>query len=384
MASTPSLRRRRRLKLAALVLSPVLSVVALEGVFRYRAWRHNESLESAFLRLPETAPTGRTRFFDVIQPHPSDRIIYELRPDLDVEYSGVRLLTNSLGFIGPELAALPDENAITVVGIGASIMFGKGVEVDESFFAVLEQLVQSRYPERAWRFVNTSVPSYNLVMKVESLKRKGLQFRPDLVVLEIASNNLDLPNYVRVADEPLDLGRSFILDYFRERRGIGEETRKRYEVLAPVDRPKLSWDGEAVTDPSRIPPQYRDLVGWDPFNRALDELKELSARHGFEVLVVTHLEIDLMEQMLREVARRGFPVVSGQPDLDEYFRTHFGEEFNAERYCASGLVVNTSNRHPSVLQHRMLGMRLAYEVARSGLIARLMARAPPRPVPDPR
>ena len=88
---------------------------------------------------------------------------------------------------------------------------------------MMGEALARHYPERTWRCINTSAPSYNVVTKVETLKEKGLRFEPDLVVLEIALNNLDLPNYIRVEEDPYDLSRSFLLDYFDEQRGIERE-----------------------------------------------------------------------------------------------------------------------------------------------------------------
>jgi hypothetical protein len=372
-------RSRRRLRVAVLVLSLPLSLLAIEGVFRWRAWQLNhETLEEAFVVQPEVSPTGRVRFYDIIRPHPNDRIIFELRPDLDVEFSGAHLTTNSLGFRGPEL--LPDgPGTVTIVGLGASIMFGHGVADGQDFFTKLGRWLEIRHPDRRWRLVNTAVPSYNAVTKVEVLKEKGLAFEPDLVVLGIASNNLDLPNYVRVAEDPLDPGRSFLLDWFREQRAIEAETERRRAVLASVDKNTLSWDGEVANDPGKIPPQYRDLVGWEPFRRALDELARLSAERGFEVVVVANLEVDLAVQMLAEARQRGFHVVSAMQDLQAWIRDHDGAEFTLERYCRSPLVVNEENLHPSPMQHMLIAQRLGTELERLGVIDRLLAKVAAAP-----
>ena len=70
----------------------------------------------------------------------------------------------------------------------------------------------------------------------------------DLVILGVANNNLDLPNYVRIDEDPLDLGRSFLLDFFRERRTIEEETTSRDAVLAAVNKEKLSWHAQVASE----------------------------------------------------------------------------------------------------------------------------------------
>ena len=364
-------------------LSVVLSLLAIEGVFRFRAWRLNyDTLDGAFARQPEVSPRGRVRLIDIIQPNPNDKIVYELRPNLQTEYSGCRLTTNSLGFRMPEFPLEEAPGTITVLGLGGSIMFGHGVADGEDFFSVLGRLLGESHPERTWRCINTAAPSYNVVTKVETLKEKGLRFDPDLVVLGIASNNLDLPNYIRVEEDPYDLGRSFILDYFAELRGKERESAARFAELALADKPRLSWgsfNAVVTTDPARIPPRYRDLVGWDPFYKALDELKQLSLEHGFEVVVVAHLDYDLVGAMLEAASQRGFHVVLTQDEADAWIRKTYGEPFTIERYCKSELVVNPENLHPSVLQHKLIGRRLAYELWQRGLVGRLLEKVPPGP-----
>ena len=370
--------RSNAFKLAVLGVALLLGLGVVEAAFRYRAWKLNrESLESAFEVPPDTPAVQRTRFCDMIRPSPNDRIIYELRPNLDVEFSGARVHTNDLGFRGPDVPLQADEGTITIVGIGASIMFGYGVADDENFLAVTGELLRRRHPERSWRTINTAVPSYNVVTKVEVLEEKGLQFHPDLVILGIANNNLDLPNYVRIDEDPLDLGRSFLLDFFRERRAIEDETARRDSVLAAVNKEKLSWHAQVASDPSRIPERYRDLVGWEPFRRAMDELARTSLEQGFEVVCVANLDLDISAQMLDEARQRGFHTLMVMDDLRDFIDRQYHEEFTLERYQQSALVVNKANAHPSALQHRMIANRIERLMTNSGLIDRLYAKVPP-------
>src|SRR4029450_9832924 len=129
------------------------------------------------------------------------------------------------------------------------------------------------------------------------------------------------------------------LDYLDELRGLKQEQSARIDELALVDHPKLSWGSVAGTAPSKIPERYGDLVGWRPFYNALDELKALSEQHGFEVVVIANLDVDLAAQMLEAAKERGFEVVLTRDDLESYFRDVLHEPFSLDRYCKSELVV---------------------------------------------
>jgi hypothetical protein len=194
--------------------------------------------------------------------------------------------------------------------------------------------LRSGLPERTWRCINTAVPSYNVVMKVETLKEKGLQYEPDLVVLGIASNNLDLPNYIRVADDPFELKKSFILDYFDELRGLKREESERIGELALVDHPKSLVGSGASPRPTRSPSATAASWAGGPSYAAMDELKALSKEHGFEVVVIANLDVDLAPD-LEAAKERGFEVVLTRDEIETYFQDVRHEPFSMERYCQS-------------------------------------------------
>ena len=368
--------RSNAFKWLTVALAPLVSFGLLEGFFRYRAYVANrDTLAQAFFTPPEHGLGARTRFVDMIQAHPNDKIIYELRPDLDVFYKGSRITTNAQGFRGSEHPLRARKREITIVGIGASIMFGHGLSDGEEYPALLQAGLNWRYPGKHWRVINTGVPSYNVVMKVETLREKGLAYAPDLVLLGIASNNLDLPNYVRIPEDPLDAKHSFFLDFFVDRLARKREAEGRRATLARVDKDKLSWHESVPVSSDKIPPAYRDLVGWEPFERALDELQALSREHGFEVIVFSNLEVDITSRMLREAAERGFHTVSLMDDLVAHMRElRPDEEFTLEAYAASELVVGNGDGHPSALQHKLAARRLLEDWQANGLIERLLAK----------
>ena len=367
----PSSRSRRgpssRTKLALLLLAPVISI---EVAFRAHAWhRNNITLEAAF-RLPDERPAGASaRLIDIIQPSPNDRLIYELRPNLVDTYKEKAFTTSRDGFRSPDVPHEPAEGTLTIVGIGASIMFGQGVADDELYARLLEADLNELYPQRVWRFINTAVPSYNVVMKVETLVEKGLAFQPDLVLLNIASNNLSLPAYIRVEEDPTELGRSFILDFLRDLRARRDTTRRYEARLAHVKNRELSWRAMIQTDPASIPAEYRELVGWEPFHRAMDRLAELSVEHDFEVIVFANLEVDLTIGMLEAARERGFHVLTIHEQLREHLEAS-GRGINIDAYRTSALCVSPTDAHPSSLQHRMIADALLAKLEQVGTVER--------------
>lgn len=373
-----SIRKRpsNAFKLAMVGLAPIAGALLLEVGIRCRAYLLNqETLSAALSAVDEESPNGRVRFRDIIRPSANDRIIFELRPELDVMYKGAHLRTNAYGFRGGEYPVKADAGTITILGLGGSHMFGHGVADEDVYTLHLERLLQERYPARKWRVINTGVPTYGVVTKVEVLKEKGLAFEPDLVLLDVDRNNLDLPSYIRIEEDPLDLGHSFLWDFWQELEGRQAETAKRYGNLAYVDnKTKLDWANRVKSDPHKIPPRFRGLVGWEPFYAAMDEFAVISRAHHFEVLTFAYLDLDINGRLIEESAKRGFHSVSFMERIEDHLQRTYGEGFSVERYKQSDLVVSKSNLHPSVLLHRMTAEWLLEELEARGVIERLLAK----------
>jgi len=75
-------------------------------------------------------------------------------------------------------------NTVRIVTLGDSHMFGWGVAEKEMYTNVLENMLNSKFPEKKWEIINTAVPGYNTYMEVETLKRKAIMYSPDIVIME--------------------------------------------------------------------------------------------------------------------------------------------------------------------------------------------------------
>lgn len=376
MKATDRKRTSTAFKLAVVCAAPLVGWLLLEVALRVRIHLLNQgTLSAAFAAPASPAPGGRVSFRDIIRPHRNDRIIYELRPGLDVLYKDGRLTTNSLGFRGREQPIESDPRTITIVGLGGSHMFGHGVSDEHVYTLLLETMLRERYPEHSWRVINTGVPSYGVVTKVEVLREKGLAFEPDLVLLDVDRNNLDLPNYIRIEEDPLDLRRSFVVDFWRELEGRKRETQRRYGDLVFVDASdKRDWAGNVKSDPSKVPAQFRALIGWAPFHAAMDELARLGRERGFEVVTFAYLDLDINAQLIAEANARGLHGVCFMQRVERHLeQTLGGLGFTAERYLRSDLVVSQGNQHPSVRLHQLTAQWLLEELEARGVIARLLA-----------
>jgi hypothetical protein len=326
---------------------------AVEGARRAEAWRragatHHEG-------------DGPVEVGHLIRPHAERRISYELIPNLDLEFKGAAVRTNADGFRGP---ACPRERApgtLRIVGIGDSVLFGWGVEYEQCFAALLEQLLEEDHPGVDVQFVNTGVPGYNTVMQVETLKAKGLAYQPDLVLVDFVVNDLQPPHFIPHEVDYLSLSRSFLAELAAGRRP--------FQRFGPPPRLGSGTDFWAINefDPERVPAGLEDMVGLASFRRAMDELAELSVRHGFEVIVSTH--VDAPEYLRETCAELGFPLIETGPRLAEYMEAH-GLERRVD-----GLQLSDTDPHPTALAHRMQAEEIRARIAAEGLVQRILEAA---------
>ncbi len=373
----PRSRLLRRLTLSCASLLVALLVAELG--LRLRAHLRNRgALENA---LREVAPPTDEPFAglaNIIRLSSDERIVYELQPDLVRRtYHGIRVDTNSRGFRGPEIAPAR-ENTLTLVGIGDSILFGHGVEWEETYLHLLEGLLAERYPQAHWRVVNTGVPGYNTVMQVATLRAKALDLEPDLVLLHICDNDFGTPAFVRRSEDVWNLERSFVIDFLR--RGFSGQGARQAPSAVEGGRAWTRGGPDGTREPLD---RYRHLVGVDAFRGALEELLALSRTEDFELLLFTTYEVREIFPML-EIAREvGVPTLSMMDELEAWFAEHLGRPFDEPSYRHTPLVVSPQNEHPSALQHRMAAARVLRELEERGLLEQLLRRrglaSTPRP-----
>jgi hypothetical protein len=314
-----------------------------EVALRVVAWRQDVAAIDAWQQVGIAMPKdGRAQLMHIIRPSNNRRIIYDLRPHLDVQYEGAATHTNSAGFRSPEHDVAKPANKFRIVGIGDSVLFGLGIGDDENFLAVTNERLNGTDPQQPFEAINTAVPGYNTVMEVETLEAKGLAYSPDLVVVAWCGNDLDLPNFIGNPDDYLSLTKSFLIErVVFACQGVDRLVRRPL-VDSPIHPDLFCRDN----DPERVPPRYRDMVGLDAYRAAMRRLQWLSHRHGFDVVVCHTSGFDYVREICAEL---GFPQLDAGPHLKEYMRCH-----GIQRYLGSELSVSATDPHGSAITHRLI------------------------------
>lgn len=339
---TATTRRGRRLLLLAIGLAAGL-VLAETGVRVVRAFGDPGRLEASQLLAgsPTDVPPGtEANLSQIVRAAKNPAIVYELRPDLDVTFHGVRVQTNADGFRGPARARAKPAHGYRIVGLGDSVLFGWGVPFAACGLSVLEQRLQVALPDRVVEAIDTGVPGYNTAMEAEVLRDKGLPFAPDLVLVDFVGNDFDLPDFLWDQPDYWSLRRSFLLDLARR-----VLWRRHAQLEGPFVWRPADADGRDPSARERVPAAYRHLVGPEAFRRALQAIVAMGREHGFRVLVTGHHL--LLPEAAAICAELGVPVATPVERTQRWLYDHGFADLRR-----SPLTLGDGDPHPSPLLHQ--------------------------------
>jgi len=170
-AHTP-VRQRNYALLATLATLIVIFLMVLlaEGGIRLRQWlKHGQTgtVDSLLIEDPATR---------LAIPRPGS-------------HNGGRIIINSLGFRGPELAvARPD---LRLAFLGASTTFCAEVSSNEATWPhLVYEKLKHALPDRRIDYVNAGVPGYVVETTLQNWQRRVAPLEPDIVVIYHATNDL--------------------------------------------------------------------------------------------------------------------------------------------------------------------------------------------------
>jgi len=306
-------------------------------------FRNERSLDRFINTLPPIKKGQVVSFGAIVQPSRHKRLIYQLRPNMDVTHKGVRVRTNSMGWRDAEYPVARQPGTVRIVGIGNSNMFGWGVDQDKNFLAGLERYLNKKYPQKRWEVINTAVPGYNTFMKVESLRTRALKYHPDMVILQQTVNDLLLPEFVYEYPDPWSLRRCYLYDLL-----MGRYKMKGGDV-------KIVFE----TDFKEVPREYSFMEGVEGFARSMVSLRDMKRDYGFEVVILISHDhpMGLANALMKLSKKMGF---------HSFIKMHRTDD--------PKLIVSKSDLHPSALGHKIILDALIKYLEKEGLIQKLAAK----------
>lgn len=126
-------------------------------------------------------------------------IKYEYRPgyrsegkSYDASHKGY--VINNAGFRDYEYEVTKPDGTFRIIALGDSTTAGNGItDVDMTYTKLLEKLLNAESQSgKHYEVLNFGVGGYHTMQEVETLRVKGLEYDPDLVLLTFCMNDLDL------------------------------------------------------------------------------------------------------------------------------------------------------------------------------------------------
>ena len=271
--------------------------------------------------------------------------VYELKADLRGTFLGKSLETNSHGFRGAETDRDKPAGVFRIAGLGDSVMFGWGVSQGECYLRVLERkLIGLQDGARRFEVLNFAVPGYNTAMEVDVLEHTAIRFDPDLVILHVISNDVDVPLFMREPKRVWMLNRSFLWDLLQDRTGR-----------------------ESSPDSKDVPEQFAYMTGIEGFHAAVERLAGITKRAGVPVVVIRGSLHPMQERVVRSCCSEfGFYEIPIAPYTDEYVRQHGIEDTPAARQRS--LHVSDNDRHPNAVAHTIYAEAILDQLAEMNII----------------
>jgi len=301
--------------------------------------------------------------------------LYGMRPGVDVTVStsgAVRYSVNADGFRGPRGLRPKPPGTFRIVVIGDSVAFGFGVDEADTFARVLATRLSALAGETRVEVLNLAVSGYNPYTEAALFRDVGVQYQPDLVLVQFCVNDLndptlhfdastllalhDLPDAafpdpasrrpLAPPSVPARLCQQLrVCTLARERLGIGEpDPREMLSALAPHDEP-------GPTEQAWLRRQYGEIA------RAAQGVGAPT------VLVVFPYEGQLEPNASNSLQRH----LASLDDTQSWYTIDLLPTFrNAADSTTSPLFLDLW--HPTSTGHRVAGEAIAHQLSCAGLV----------------
>jgi len=118
-----------------------------------------------------------------------DHPYYLFRPNEDYLWEGIPVHINSRGFRTEEFAVPKPVGTYRILNVGDSVAFGWEVRQEDTYGKQLERILNARNDRCRYEVINAAVPAWTIEMERNFLLQEGLDYQPDMVLLDITVVN---------------------------------------------------------------------------------------------------------------------------------------------------------------------------------------------------
>jgi hypothetical protein len=262
-------------------------------------------------------------------------LIEELKPNYSQLYDGAQICVfptnvkiNSFGFRDYEYSLDKSNNTFRIISLGDSNTFGHGVELNQSYSKVLETMLNQGNDNWKYEVFNFGVPGYNVVQKIETLKRKGLRFNPDLILVQYEGG--DIMDATRIKE-------------------IREEVRSDYLKSHKISDLNESYN--LLKLEMNAVKKYMDELNKKPFSEVwkiveepLMDLANITNRANISVIIFAYPSSNEDLYLEKIASRYGWSFV----DMRELYK----------KYKIDDLLLNKNDPHPNVFAHNLIAEKI--------------------------
>jgi lysophospholipase L1-like esterase len=118
----------------------------------------------------------------------NEHLLYELLPGSEVKIQGKEFVTNAFGFRDKKYR-IRKANKTRIIFVGDSITYGWGVALEETYHKQIERLLYDKGHDVD--VMGMGIPGYNTIQEYYLIKETVLDFKPDILILQIAPNDFE-------------------------------------------------------------------------------------------------------------------------------------------------------------------------------------------------
>ncbi|MBI5815806.1 MAG: SGNH/GDSL hydrolase family protein [Nitrospinae bacterium] len=363
-------------------VSLLATAVCIE--FGYRLYLKNRSELKPGQAINAAAEKGHNySLMEMLLPTGDFDLPYLLKPGLDGFFYGKHVRTNSYGFRGPDIAPQKPANTLRIVGLGDSVLFGWGIDYEQTTLARLAELLQSKVNKQT-QVINTAVPGYNTAVEAAVYEKAARGFSPDIVVLLFVENDFYYPHIMAEPATFFRLDKSYMASalagYFGSRWGAAGGQNENWVTSAEFEEKKDKPGGgdrmisainkgyEATTGKKAVESLIRRLgarikedgaigvFAWPPFN-----VYPSQPKYDYPTLD----ERGYFENVAKEA---GFLVPPMHDMFLEYVASH-------KAYCQGDILwLNENDSHPKPDAHQMIAQAIFNALVESEALSKLATK----------
>ncbi|MFC1849771.1 SGNH/GDSL hydrolase family protein [candidate division CSSED10-310 bacterium] len=288
---------------------------------------------------------------------------YEYKPGLfpmdEAQFSDHRnFLINADGFRDREFSAHHPPDLIRIIVLGDSVTTGNGIPNPGNVYpALVQKILNHSSGRQKYEVYNMAVGGYHTLQEVETLRVKGLKYKPDLVLIGFCINDFDLE---------VDGG---VYQKLQQQLGGAEK-----KILERMYQQSWSWFhyflsksrllfflyyrtlGNSIRTSGEFEYQRDILQGKDPVSVGLALLDRLQQEHGFRsyLFIIPALVNNFNEYGFRHIHHRVEKICEHYPEIQIYDTL---PDFKVRH--ENGSIFSIDGLHPNEYGHQVLAKVIA-------------------------